>query len=70
MFCGEEGTGRGDSSGAEKRLGEIGLSEKELQYQALFRSFCHAITIEGRRNAELQRNMLPLRFREYMFEFQ
>ncbi len=70
LFCGEEGTGRGDSSGAEKRLGEIGLSEKELQYQALFRSFCRAITIEGRRNAELQRNMLPLRFREYMFEFQ
>ena len=47
-----------------------GLSEDEMTYQELFRQFCHTITIEGRRNAQLQKGMLPLRFREYMVEFQ
>ena len=45
------------------------LSEKEKEYQELFRYFCHKIAIEERRNIKLQRNMLPLRFREYMVEF-
>lgn len=47
----------------------FGLSEKEVEYQELFRYFCHKIAIEERKNLGLQRNMLPLRFREYMVEF-
>jgi len=46
------------------------LSRQEEDYSELFRYFCHKIAIDGRRNSELQRNMLPLRFREYMTEFQ
>ena len=41
----------------------------ELHYRELFRSFCHTIAIKERENRELQRNMLPLRFQEYMVEF-
>lgn len=44
-------------------------SDAEAQYQELFRQFCHTITIEDRRNRKLQTGMLPLRFREYMVEF-
>lgn len=44
-------------------------SEEELQYRELFRHFCHKIAIKERKNLELQRNLLPLRFREYMIEF-
>lgn len=45
------------------------LSERERQYQELFRHFCHKIAIKDRENLKLQRNMLPLRFQEYMVEF-
>ena len=45
------------------------LSEEERQYQELFRHFCRTIAIRERRNLELQKSMLPLRFREYMMEF-
>lgn len=45
------------------------FSGKEKQIQELFRFFCHKITIEERRNEKLQRQMLPLRFQEYMVEF-
>ncbi len=45
------------------------LSEGELKYQELFRYFCNKIAIKDRKNLELQRNMLPLRFREFMVEF-
>lgn len=45
-------------------------SDREMAYQELFSYFCHKIAIKERRNLELQRNMLPLRFREYMTEFQ
>lgn len=48
---------------------KVCVSERELAYQELFRYFCHKIAIKERRNLELQRNMLPLRFREYMMEF-
>lgn len=49
--------------------GGLSWSAEELRYRELFRHFCRSITIEERRNWELQRNMLPLRFREYMVEF-
>lgn len=55
--------------GDEIRL-PLRLSEEELGYQELFRRFCDTITIEERRNPKLQKSMLPLRFREYMVEFQ
>lgn len=48
---------------------QFSLSEKEQEYRELFRYFCNKITIEARRNEKLQKNMLPLRFREYMVEF-
>lgn len=44
-------------------------SAAEEEYQRLFRHFCRSIAIKDRRNADLQRNMLPLRFRDYMVEF-
>lgn len=52
------------------RLAELRFSGEEREYQELFRQFCRTITIEGRRNQKLQKGMLPLRFREYMVEFQ
>lgn len=48
---------------------ELVLSEKETEYQELFRYFCHKIAIKERENLLLQRNMLPLRFQDYMVEF-
>lgn len=45
------------------------FSEKEAAYQELFTYFCHKIAIRERKNPKLQRQMLPLRFQEYMTEF-
>lgn len=56
-------------SGEEGAEPELCLSEQERQYQELFRHFCRTIAIKERRNPELQRNMVPLRFQEYMVEF-
>ncbi len=46
-----------------------GNSKEEEYFQSLFVKFCHTIAIKERKNLELQRNMLPLRFQEYMVEF-
>lgn len=46
------------------------LSEREKKYSELFCQFFHTIAIKERKNYRLQRNMLPLRYREYMTEFQ
>jgi probable DNA metabolism protein len=54
----------GLSDGFESRW-----SKEEREYQELFRSFCHRIAIKERKNLKCQRNMLPLRFQEYMLEF-
>ncbi len=48
---------------------ELEFSDQETEYRELFQHFCHVIAIKERRNTELQRNMLPLRYREYMIEF-
>ncbi|MCM1162135.1 MAG: TIGR03915 family putative DNA repair protein [Roseburia sp.] len=45
------------------------FSQDEKQYEELFIHFCHAIAIKERKNPALQRQMLPIRFREYMVEF-
>lgn len=47
----------------------ITISGKEEKYRELFRYFCHKIAIKERKNLDLQRNHLPMRFREYMVEF-
>ncbi len=44
-------------------------SPEEKDYQEMFTYFCHKIAINERINLKLQRNMLPLRFQEYMVEF-
>lgn len=51
------------------RLAEDDISGDEREYQELFKEFCRSITIDERRNPGLQRQMLPLHFREYMPEF-
>jgi probable DNA metabolism protein len=61
--------GDGIGHGRIDRL-ESRWSESEREYQELFRSFCHRIAIKERKNLKCQRNMLPLRFQEYMIEFQ
>ncbi len=48
---------------------QLQLFREEKACQELFRQFCHSITIDERKNWKLQRSMLPLRFREYMVEF-
>ena len=45
------------------------FSEGEKVYSELFCHFFHTIAIKERINADLQRNMLPLRYRKYMTEF-
>ena len=49
---------------------EESLSEEEDSIRRLFRSFHETITIDSRRNPKLQRNLLPLRFRGNMVEFE
>ena len=44
------------------------LSEKE-EYEELWRTFCRSITIQERTNKELQRQLLPHKFRDNMTEF-
>ena len=46
------------------------FSRQEKKYDELFTHFFHTIAIKERRNYGLQRNMLPLRYRKYMTEFQ
>lgn len=57
---------------AGEKLGILGesLTEREVDYQNLYRHFVDKIAIVDRKNYELQRNMLPIRFRKYMTEFQ
>lgn len=53
----------------EEQGRKLQLSAEEEYYRELFRQFCHSISIDERKNLNLQRNMLPLRFRPYMTEF-
>lgn len=45
------------------------FSEGEEKYSELFSHFFHTIAIKERESYGRQRNMLPLRYREYMTEF-
>lgn len=53
----------------EARFRNVEVSAAEEKYAELFRHFCKTIAIGERKNLKLQRNMLPLRFREFMTEF-
>lgn len=44
-------------------------SKKEMRYQELFIFFHKTIAIKERYNSRLQQQMLPLRFQDYMVEF-
>lgn len=55
---------------AEEMQEAVQYSDKEQQYQELFSLFHKTIAIKERGNKRLQQQMLPLRFREYMTEFQ
>ncbi len=58
------------ASGSMVRLHDLpGQSASEKNIQDLFTHFCHKIAIKERENKDLQRQMLPLRFREDMVEF-
>ncbi len=48
---------------------ELSYSDEELLYSDWFRGFCKSIAIKERKNTDLQRQMLPLRFRADMTEF-
>ena len=45
-------------------------TESEAEFQALWKTFCRSIAIAERRNPACQKNLLPLRFRPFMTEFQ
>ena len=45
------------------------FAQAEAEYQELFKHFCKSLAVESRKNPKLQMNMLPLRFRKYMVEF-
>ena len=45
------------------------MAAKSDGYRDLWKTFYQAIAIEERKNPKLQRNMMPLRYREYMTEF-
>lgn len=56
--------------GADLDEEKLVYSDVEEEYQKLFKQFCDSIAIEARINPKLQMNMLPLRFRPNMTEFQ
>ncbi len=57
-------------SGDESLLEQLAVCEdREQDFEQLFQQFCSSISIEERKNLKLQRQNLPLRFREHMTEF-
>lgn len=46
------------------------VSQAEWEYERLWKGFCNSISIEERENRALQRNHLPIHFRQDMTEFQ
>lgn len=60
LVCGDE----------EMKGQEHILSQEERRYGELFSAFFHTIAIKERSSYGRQRNMLPLRYRKYMTEFQ
>lgn len=57
-------------AGNEKLLERLAEEkDTEQDYEELFRGFCDHISIRERENKNLQRQNLPLRFRDHMVEF-
>lgn len=52
-----------------KEILQLKTMAEEDFYEELFCAFCKSIAIDKRRNLSLQRQLLPLRFRENMTEF-
>lgn len=52
-----------------EELSQINFSEKNGLYEDLWKLFFNTIAIQERRNKNLQRQLLPLRYREDMTEF-
>lgn len=50
-------------------MAEKKISTEEEYYQRLFHLFCRTISIESRENRNLQKQNLPLRYRDFMPEF-
>ena len=44
-------------------------SEREMEFQELWKVFCKSIGIKERKNQQLQRKLVPLKRRKYMPEF-
>jgi probable DNA metabolism protein len=56
--------------GEHLNIDNIGkLSDAEEEFQSLWKTFFETIGIEARVNHKLQRNNMPLRFRNHMTEF-
>lgn len=58
------------AAGETFALQELALSEREEEYQELFRAFHRTIGIKSRENKKLQRQMCAYRYQDYMVEFQ
>lgn len=52
---------------AEEAKSQLSMDEED--YRAMWKSFTKSIAIEARKNEELQKKLLPLRFRDKMTEF-
>ena len=75
--CGRSRLCLHEPDGACGLVSGVSLTEEQLDsyasdgeaFESLFRTFCRHISIPERKNLSLQRQMLPLRFREFMPEF-
>ena len=55
--------------GLKEQILRFPMEECQSEYEELWRVFCRSIAIDERKNKRLQNQMLPLRFRENMVEF-
>ena len=47
-----------------------GMSDREEEFQQLWKGFCTSVSIKPRENARLQRQLWPLKYRKWMTEGQ
>ncbi|MDR1560188.1 MAG: TIGR03915 family putative DNA repair protein [Clostridiales bacterium] len=53
-----------------KNSPHVDCSDDEARFQELWRAFFDSVAIKERLNKDLQRNLIPLRFRKHVTEFQ
>lgn len=63
----QEAYGEGQGGEFEEKFKQ--MSDKEMEYERLFKSFCKTIAIKERENPVCQRGHLPLWYRPNMVEF-